>query len=356
MNKVKRVAILFGGKSVEHEVSVRSALNVASFLDKGLFETVLIGITKSGDWYLCNEVSKEIQSGVPVSIELKGNDAAFVAEGEKIDFDLVFPILHGTDGEDGSIQGLFKVLGKPVVGSAVLGSAVAMDKILSKKLLEHAGVPVVAYQHFTEDEKDKIDFGMLTEKLGLPFMIKSGNLGSSVGVSKVTDEKTFHEALEDSFRYSRHILIEKFVKGRELECGVIGNEKPASTWPGEIAFRKAYEFYTYEAKYQDAEAIEMVVPAPIDRDIQEKVRQYSEQAFKALACNDYARVDIFVSETGQVYVNEINTIPGFTNASMFPLLWKNMGLEYSELLTKLIETALQRWNNEKKLETHYDKA
>lgn len=356
MSKTTRIAILFGGKSVEHEVSVRSAQNVATYIDKSLFEPVLIGITKSGDWFLCDEVSAEMHAGTPLSIELKGTKAAFIADGKRIFVDVVFPVLHGTDGEDGSVQGLFKSLGLPVVGSSVLGSAVAMDKILSKKLLEHAGVPVVPYEHFTKAEKDNISFDAIVDSLGLPFMIKSGNLGSSVGVSKVTDLDSFKEALEDSFKYSQHILIEQFVKGRELECGIIGNLEPASTWPGEISFKKVYEFYTYEAKYQDAEAIEMVVPAPIDKTIQEKVRQYSEQAFVTLACNDYARVDIFVSADEQVYVNEINTIPGFTNASMFPLLWKNMGIEYSDLLTRLIQIALDRWNDEKLLKTHYDKA
>ncbi len=348
------IAIVFGGRSVEHEISIRSASNICENLDPSYLK-LLIGITKAGDWYLCPEVTKNIDNGIPLSLKLSTSEVGFYEKGNQdlLKIDIVFPVLHGTDGEDGSIQGLFKAMNLPVVGSDVLGSAVCMDKILSKKILENSDIPTVPYLTFDQSDKE-ISFEGITEKVGLPFMIKAGNLGSSVGVSRVDSKDGFHEALKDSFNYANQILVEGYVKGQEVECAVVGNgDSIESTWPGEIVLSKAYDFYSYEAKYQNEDAIKMVIPAQLSQSIQLEIRKHSEAAFKALRCNDYARVDLFVAEDGQVYVNEINTIPGFTSASMFPVLWKNMGLNYTDLLNKLIGLSKERWVSYNKLERSY---
>lgn len=352
----KKVALIYGGRSVEHEISVRSTINVAQYIEKDKFDIYLIGINKKGDWFHTDSVIYEIGKGEPVHLRLSASCPAFETETSRFVPDIIFPVLHGTDGEDGSIQGFFQVVKRPVVGSGVLGSSIAMDKVISKKLLEAEGLPVAKYFHFTEQDRTQIDFEEMCDQLGLPFMIKSANLGSSVGVTKVKDKKTFAEGLKEGFEYADEILIETFIEGMEVECAIAGNDPAVSTWPGEIHIKKDYEFYTYAAKYQDPDAIDMVIPAPLSKEVQWKVRKLSEQAFKALKCTDYARVDLFVTTEGKVFLNEVNTIPGFTNVSMFPSMWKNMGVSYPELITKLINLASERWEKESKLQTHYKKA
>jgi D-alanine-D-alanine ligase len=225
-----------------------------------------------------------------------------------------------------------------------LGSAISMDKIVSKKLLEHAGVPVVPYMSFTKDEE--ISFDKIKNQLGLPFIVKAGNLGSSVGISKVNTLEDFDDALSDSFKYGHEILIESFIKCRELECGIIGNEALSSTLSGEIILLKNYDFYTYEAKYQDESAIRVEIPAQIPTAVHQQIRALCEKAFLTLKCNDFARVDVFLTQENEIFINEINTIPGFTNASMFPGLWENMGISYPELISKIIEIGEARWQQE----------
>ncbi|MDH5610234.1 MAG: D-alanine--D-alanine ligase, partial [Cyclobacteriaceae bacterium] len=348
--------LLFGGKSVEHEISIRSAKNVFAAMDKDHFEVVPIGISKAGDWYLCTEVSTEIEKGKALSVRLSAASPLFETDGQSFSLDLIFPVLHGTDGEDGSVQGLFAVLDFPVVGSGVSGSAVSMDKVLSKRILKNAGVPVADYIAFSVHEKAEYTYERLVEKLGSPFMVKAGNLGSSVGISKVKTSDDYEKALADSFTYSQQVLCEAYISGRELECGVIGNEHPQTTLPGEIVLKKHYEFYTYEAKYQDEEAIEIVVPANVSEEESAKIRKSCTDAYQALGCNDYARVDLFLTENGSVIINEINTIPGFTNVSMFPMLWQHMGISYPQLISRLIESCLERTEKEKSLKTHYPNA
>ena len=251
----KNLIILFGGRSVEHEISVRSATNVVKYIDPSHFNLSVIGISKRGNWFLLDHPEQGIETGKEIFLSLSATHPHFEikASGTSITIQIVFPILHGTDGEDGSIQGLMQCLNVILIGSSVLGSAISMDKIVSKKLLEHAGVPVVPYMSFTKDEE--ISFEEVKNKLGLPFIVKAGNLGSSVGISKVNTSEDFDDALTDSFKYGYEILIESFVKCRELECGIIGNESLSSTLAGEIILLKNYDFYTYEAKYQDESAI-----------------------------------------------------------------------------------------------------
>jgi len=358
MSQRLNVAILYGGKSVEHEISIRSAKNVVANIDPDLYNIILLGIDKKGSWYLNNSIDENVTSGVAVSIKLDAFCPSLIVEdsGKEILIDVVFPVLHGTDGEDGSIQGLFKSMNLPVVGSGVLGSAISMDKIISKKILKEGGIPVAGYIEFHRSVKDSISFDEIVEEIGLPFMIKSAALGSSVGISKVKTKEDLAESLEDSFQYGDKIIVEKFVKGRELECAVIGNEHPRASFPGEIVMVKDYDFYTYEAKYIDEEAIKIKLPAELDKSTTEEIRKNSIEAYKALRCEDYARVDLFLTENGEVVINEINTIPGFTNASMFPMMWKQMGMTFKELITELIQLCIQRYNVAKIHETSYNAA
>ncbi len=357
MTKKLTVAILYGGKSVEHEISIRSAKNVVSHIDNDLFSLVLLGISKNGSWYLVKSLDVEIASGTPVSLNLDTSNPHIIENfsGSTIKIDVVFPVLHGTDGEDGSIQGLFTSLNLPVVGSGVLGSAISMDKIISKKILLECGVPVAAYLEFDESNKDDISFKEIVAKVGLPFMIKSAALGSSIGISMIKSQEDFAGSLEDSFKYGNKIIVEQFIKGRELECAVMGNEQPKTTFPGEIIMIKNYDFYTYEAKYLDKKAIEIRLPAALDKSTTEEIRRLSIMAYQALRCEDYARVDLFLTAEGQIIVNEINTIPGFTSASMFPMMWQNMGLSFKDMISELIHLCLNRYEASKKLETDYRK-
>lgn len=350
------IAILYGGKSVEHEISIRSAKNVVSHIDKESFSIVLLGINKVGSWYLNKTIDDEINSGVSVSINLDALAPHLIENesGRVIKIDVVFPVLHGTDGEDGSVQGLFKLLNLPVVGSGVLGSAISMDKIISKKILKECGIPVAAYLEFDKSQKDSIKFEEIVDKVGLPFMIKSAALGSSVGISMVKSELNFTSALDDSFKYGDKVIIEEFIKGRELECAVMGNEQPRASMPGEIVMVKDYDFYTYAAKYLDENAIEIKLPAEVDESTTNEIRRISILAYQALCCEDFARVDLFLTEEGKVVINEINTIPGFTNVSMFPMMWQKMGISYTNLISELINLCLKRYDASKDMETDYN--
>ncbi len=358
MSEKLSIAILYGGRSVEHEISIRSAKNVVANLEKDSFETILLGIDKNGSWYLNKSIYDEINSGVSISIVLDATAPHLieVESGRKIQIDVVFPVLHGTDGEDGSIQGLFKSMDLPVVGSGVLGSAISMDKIISKKILKECGIPVAAYAEYDKSQKDLLKYEEIVEQVGLPFMIKSAALGSSVGISLIKSASDFPAAVEDSFKYGKKIIVEQFIKGRELECAVIGNEQPRASLPGEIVMVKDYDFYTYTAKYLDEDAIEIKLPAEVDQKTMDEIRRISIQAYKSLRCEDFARVDLFVTDKGEVIVNEINTIPGFTNASMFPMMWKHMGVSYPELISELIQLCLKRYQASKFLKTDYNAA
>jgi D-alanine-D-alanine ligase len=353
MAKLK-IALLYGGRSVEHGVSINSARNIFEYIDKGRFEPILIGISPSGVWYHTPSVSKEIETGSELSLRLNPSKPEFItASRERLTADVVFPILHGTDGEDGSIQGLIKALDLPMVGTGVLGSAMSMSKLVTKRLLKEAGIPVADFMYAFYADKDKLSFGEIEKKIGLPFMVKSASLGSSVGVSKVKSKNDFAKAIEEGFRYDDCILIEKFIKGREVECAVMGNSPAQASEPGEIIISKEYEFYTFDAKYVDGNAVTIQVPADLDKPTAEKIRDLSLRTYKSLACEDFARVDLFLTESGEVFVNEINTIPGFTNSSMFPMMWRERGVSFTELITKLIDLAMERHQKSKRAERNF---
>lgn len=356
MTKKLTIAILYGGRSVEHEISIRSASNVVANIDRELYKIVILGIDKQGAWFLKDSVDESFSDGQAVGMRLDAGRPGILVlnSNEEIEIDVAFPVLHGTDGEDGGIQGLFKSMDVPVVGSGVIGSAVSMDKIISKKVLKECGVPVAGYLEYDKAELESIDFEQIVSTVGLPFMIKSASLGSSVGVSMVKSAEDFSTSLNESFKYDDRVIVEQYIKGRELECAVIGNEQPKASFPGEIILVKDYDFYTYTAKYLDEDAIKIQLPAELDEKTTEKIRKVSIDAYKALRCEDFARVDLFLTEKNEVLVNEINTIPGFTSGSMFPMMWQHMGMSYTQLITELINMCLARYKDEEDTETHYN--
>ena len=358
MSKKKKVAILYGGRSVEHGVSVNSARNIHEYIDKTLFEPLTIGISKSGQWYLTSGVTKDIEQGKALGLILDAQSPGFIllSSGDRIKADVVFPVLHGTDGEDGSIQGLIKAMDLPMVGTTVLGSSMSMNKIVAKQILTQAGIPVTRFLTYHHSQRDAITLESISNVIGLPFMIKSSSLGSSVGVTKVKDEDSLRVAVDEAFRYDDYLIAEEFIKGREIECAILGNDPPQASLPGEIVISSKYEFYTFDAKYVDPEAVTIDVPAKLTEAESERIQQASVQAYQALYCEDFARVDLFLTEDGRIYVNEINTIPGFTNSSMYPMMWKERGIGFTDLITRLLDLAHERYDRSKRIERDFNSA
>jgi D-alanine-D-alanine ligase len=355
MSKKKKVVILYGGRSVEHGVSINSARNILEYIDKSLFEAVPIGISTSGQWFLTNGINKDIEQGKALGLLLDPANPGFqlLSSGDRFKADILFPVLHGTDGEDGSIQGMIKAMDIPMVGTGVLGSATAMNKIVAKRLLREAGLPVTDFLAFRYAEKDKISFSAISKKLGVPFMVKSASLGSSVGVSKVKNKNEFKKAVEEAFKYDNEMIAEEYIKGREIECAVLGNNPPEASLPGEVVISKNYEFYTFDAKYVDPDAVRIDVPAKLTKAVAEKIRKASVKAFEALHCEDFSRIDLFLDKKGKIYINEINTIPGFTNSSMYPVMWKERGIPFTELITRLLNLAQERYDRSKRIERDF---
>jgi len=315
--------LLFGGRSAEHEVSLRSAANVFHALDPVRYEVIPIAIAKDGSWIVCPMEPGSFPSVLPNSgrqvLVLPGGNGRLVildetdegASNSWAQVDVIFPILHGPFGEDGTMQGAAEIAGIPYVGSGVLGSAVAMDKDFAKRLMRDAGLPTARFEAFTAN--DPPSFDTVVESLGRPVFVKPARLGSSVGVSKATSAEEFSAAVSEAFRHDHKILVEEYVQGREIECGILENEDGSLlvSIPGEIVPSNRHSFYTYEAKYLDEAGAELKVPADLSTDIAEKVKDLSQRVFRALGCAGFARVDFFVSFDGQVRINEINTIPGF---------------------------------------------
>lgn len=358
MSKKKKVIILYGGRSVEHGVSVNSARNIFEYINKDQFEPLTVGISKAGQWFLTSGVSKDIEQGKALGLILDAQRPGFtlLSSGDRIKADIIFPVLHGTDGEDGSIQGLIKAMDIPMVGTGVLGSSMSMNKIVAKRLLKEAGIPVTKFVTYHHSEKDSLKLDDIAKKIGLPFMIKSSSLGSSVGVSKVKDEASFKVAVEEAFRYDDYLIAEEFITGREIECAILGNTPAEASYPGEITISSKYEFYTFDAKYVDPEAVKIDVPAKMSADEAERVRDLSVKAYQALYCEDFARVDLFLTQKGDIYINEINTIPGFTNSSMYPMMWKERGIGFTDLITRLLDLACERYDRSKRIERDFNSA
>ncbi|MFQ5652210.1 MAG: D-alanine--D-alanine ligase [bacterium] len=362
-NKI-RVAILCGGKSAEHEVSLQSARNIVNAIDEDKYEVVLLGIDKQGRWSLHDRSHFLLNADNPKLISLNkttGNVALVTGESSSSEIvslsgnespgpvDVVFPVLHGPFGEDGTIQGLLKLMDVPFVGASVLGSAAGMDKDVMKRLLREANIPISDFLVYQKGEAHTIQFDRVKERLGAPVFIKPANLGSSVGIHKVASSGEFDRAIQDAFRYDRKLIIEEAVKGRELECSVLGNEDPLASIPGEII--PQHEFYSYEAKYIDDQGALLEIPANLTPEGVKAVQTLAVQTFKVLCCEGMARVDFFLTPEDKLYVNEINTIPGFTKISMYPKLWEASGISQTELVDRLIQLALARFEQEKQLRT-----
>jgi D-alanine-D-alanine ligase len=390
MNKL-RVGILFGGRSGEHEVSLLSAASVLNAIDTEKYEVVPIGITKDGRWLTAEHAENLLTGKLSERRHLRAGDpettpaAAVLTRGEAvvvppepvhrhsglvpfqtdaaplrrasdraINVDVIFPVLHGTFGEDGTIQGLLELADIPYVGAGVLGSAAGMDKDVMKSLFLAAGIPIVKHVTVLRSAWQKYPKRiekLVTSKLKYPVFVKPANLGSSVGISKAHNRKELGPAIEEAARFDRKIVIEQGVggnkaKAREVECSVLGNDEPTASVPGEIVPIK--EFYDYDAKYLD-EGSKLIIPAKLTRAQTKKVQEMAVQAFKAVDCSGLARVDFLMDpKTAKIYLNEINTMPGFTSISMYPKLWAASGVQYSDLIDRLIQLGIERHEDKKK--------
>jgi D-alanine-D-alanine ligase len=363
-----RVGVIFGGRSSEHEVSRMSARSVLEALDPDKYEITQIGITHSGTWLVGKRVLDAFESGdtnhlIPVTLlpdpTRSGLYSIRKMKGEEIlqhfsDIDLFFPVLHGSFGEDGTLQGLFEMSGAAYVGAGVVGSAVGMDKGLFKDVMRANGIPVVESEVVLRRDTRQLSESLLNRLEAIapyPLFTKPANMGSSVGVTKCQGRGDLYEGLMEAGRYDRRILVERGVNAREIEISVLGNDDPIASIPGEII--PAADFYSYEAKYHN-ENSELIIPAEIPSIIAEEMREVAVKAYKAIDCAGMARADFMIDkDTEEFYINEVNTIPGFTQISMYPKLWEASGLPYSSLLDKLIGFALERRADRDQTEWHY---
>ncbi len=356
---MQTIALLFGGISPEHEVSLNSARNIYKAIDRHKYEVVLIGVSHSGYWYHLPESvflkTERVEDGAWPRLALVPGSASPVvyddARGSFPRIDVVFNIIHGPFGEDGTLQGLLEILGLPFVGPGVLASAVGMDKDFTKRLLRDAGIPVAPWVTLFYHEKPDLDD--ILERLGLPLFVKPANMGSSVGISKVEKRQELQPALEKAFCYDIKVLVEKAIRGRELETALLGNvEDVQVSGVGEIIVSKG--FYDYEAKYLSADAARVVVPAEnLSAEDEERIRLTALAAYRALGLEGMSRLDVFLADDGTVYVNEPNTLPGFTNISMYPKLWQARGISYPDLIDHLIQLALARQQRKSRLKRTY---
>jgi D-alanine-D-alanine ligase len=363
-----RVGVIFGGRSGEHEVSLASAQGIMKAIDKGKYEILPIGITKDGRWIASGDPMKALESGLtagsePVALlgdpsqrglmRLEGNERGLVPS-RLAEIDVIFPVLHGPYGEDGTVQGLLELAGLPYVGAGVTGSALGMDKLVFKDLMRVHGLPVAPYLGIKRREWERDPQAVMQRieaAFPYPMFVKPANLGSSVGVSKVHDRTELPGALEEAASYDRKLLIEKGINAREIEVSVLGNDDPIASVPGEVV--PCREFYDYRAKYVD-EGSELLIPAPIPEETTRRVRELAIKAYQVIDCAGMARVDFLLDrDDGTLYLSEVNTIPGFTPISMYPKLWEASGVSYAELIDRLIELALERYEDKSRSRTSY---
>ena len=354
MSKKLRVGVIFVGRSGEHEVSLQSAKSVIEAMDREKYDIVPIGITKEGKWLASSDASLLLPEAVlrdadrevalfgdPTRGELVRVDTG--GPGLAGPLDVVFPVLHGTFGEDGTIQGLLDLASVPYVGSGVLGSAAGMDKVVMKQLFRDSGLPIGEFTWFLRTEWDRSSEAILDRvesEIGYPAFVKPANLGSSVGISKATDRASLERAIVTAARFDRRLVVERGIDAREIEVAVLGNDEPIASVPGEIIPHS--DFYDYETKYL-SEVAEYAIPAVLSEEVSAQVRDMALRAFKAVDAAGLSRVDFFVERgTDRVLINEINTMPGFTRISMYPKLWEASGLSYGELVDRLVELALER--------------
>lgn len=346
------VGLVYGGKSGEHEVSLQTAFAVMNAFDYDKYEIIPFYISKQGQW----KVGEKLAAAYSGIEQLKltgasGDTGAALSQifsglngGEQM-IDVMFPLLHGTNGEDGTIQGLFEMANIPYIGAGVLASSAGMDKVVMKKLFGEAGLEQCEYCYFSAEawkrKSHELIFGV-EDKLGFPVFVKPANLGSSVGISKAVDKESLIKAVEFAFRYDTKVIVEEFVDAREVEVAVLGNEEPEASVPGEIV--SSGEYYDYAAKYIDGKS-QMLIPAPVDPEVADRLREFAIAAFRAIEGSGITRADFFVRKSdGKILINEVNTMPGFTPYSMYPLLWRETGVSYPALLDRMIELALERYH------------
>jgi D-alanine-D-alanine ligase len=368
-----KIGVIFGGRSGEHEVSLQSAQSVMAALDRTKYEVVPIGITRNGRW-LTGDVVAALSNGTEGAItatllpdprsrsllqmEMQETHPANLSEVTELD--VIIPVLHGTYGEDGTVQGLLELADMPYVGAGVVGSAVGMDKAIFKQVMMANGIPVLPWRLFAAQAWRKRSDEILAEieaALTYPVFTKPANLGSSVGISKCTNREELIEGLEAATQYDRRLVVEQGINGRELEVSVLGNDDPIASVVGEIRPRRA--FYDYAAKYLaepgSADESELIIPAELDEETADAIRALAIRAYKAIDCAGMGRVDMLMDrESGDIYLNEINTIPGFTQISMYPKLWEATGIPYSELLDRLIDLAVERFEEKGQLKRTFD--
>lgn len=352
MEQKINVGIIFGGKSGEHEVSLQSSYNVIKSIDKNKFVLTLIGISREGRWSIYGGDVEKIKDDTWFEDEANKWDFSFWKDEDFSCVDIFFPVLHGTFGEDGTIQGLFEILGKPYVGCGVLASSAAMDKCTAKILFQDAGIPVANGLTLRKREivesTEKAVAGVESE-FNYPVFVKPANMGSSVGISKAHNREELKAALIEAVKFDTKILVEEFVDAYEVEIAVLGNEAPETSCPGMIV--PCHEFYDYDAKYLTGDDSKILIPAPISEETTQKVKEYAKKAFRALECSGLSRIDFFVrKDNNEVIINEVNTLPGFTNISMFSKLWGECGVEYSSLITDLIDLGFEHYNTRKELQ------
>jgi D-alanine-D-alanine ligase len=358
----KQIAVLCGGQSAEHAVSIESAKNLIQALDTQRYDVSVIVVTRHGEWFLLDSQETVIQNAPmqPLPEPIPGKRLVFQlgsAQALQIEekgslrpfqVDMIFPVLHGVRGEDGTLQGLLEMAHIPYVGTGVLGSAVCMDKEIAKRLLQHADISVARWITASRENIASLQFEEIVAELGLPFFVKPANAGSSIGISKVKAQADFTAALHLAQQYDHKILLETYILGREIECAVLGNqtgnssvENISASLPGEIIPHA--EFYSYAAKYLDADAATLKTPAELPPEIVERIQALARKAFNILGCDGMARVDFFLTQAGDIFLNEVNTLPGFTQISQYPYMWHVSGLSYAALLDRLIDLAFARF-------------
>jgi D-alanine-D-alanine ligase len=373
-NKI-RIGVIFGGRSGEHEVSVRSARSVIDAIDRERYEIIPVAISKEGRWLSPSESVAMLPAGTArrVSDRVSGRRESLTIVGDpsheglveidagggrssSLPFDVIFPALHGTYGEDGTIQGLLEMAGVPYVGCGVLASATGMDKVAMKALFVHAGLPVCRYTWLLRSEWDGGRDAVarrVAREIGYPCFVKPANLGSSVGVSKATDRKSLEAAIDTAARFDRKVIVEEGLDAREIECAVLGNEEPVASLPGEyVVHDERGAFLDYTEKYSDTGHVEFVTPAPLPKALTRKIQALAVEAFKSLDCAGLARVDFFLRrDTKELLVNELNTCPGLTDVSGYPKMWQATGLDFSQVIDRLVELALARHRDKSRNET-----
>lgn len=344
-----KLGLLYGGKSAEHKVSLQTAKAVTAAIDLNKFDVYPVYISIDGTWTEGEKLKAPAASVEELQLKGNGGTERVLSMLAQKKYDVVFPLLHGPNGEDGTVQGLLEVLDVPYVGNGVLASSAGMDKVTMKHIFAQAGLKQVKFTHMTrtewENEQEAV-CDKIENEIGWPCFVKPANLGSSVGISKCQSKKELIAAMEEAYQFDRKVIVEEGVTAREIEVGILGNDAPECSVIGEIVPKK--DFYDYKAKYEDGDTA-LIIPAEITEKQQVEMKELAIRAFQSLDCSGLVRADFFLTESGDFLINEVNTMPGFTPFSMFPLLWKEAGVDYPQLIEKMIELGIERYKEKQKI-------